>query len=294
MNHKDMLETISQHELEEEDDDDSGGSDSLFEDDSDDDSSEGKDENEHEEKNQHPKEGEEIQSKRELFLSQAMHTLLRGAVGSTGDLPSMMVSTSVQPISRVGSDTAINRSGGILYYVQTTSAVAMKEDQRKPIQVLKEILGEAFTIRSFRDYDFWAPWNSDGYTMELTTAVRQHDLEKIKEIEAKGQNLQCTNKFGESVVHTAARRGAFDILSFFLEHGVSLRVCCEQGRNPLHDACWTGRPNFEVVKLLLEYEVNFLLAADKRGLIPLEYIPNAGWEEWEQFLYENRDLLLKC
>ncbi|GAX29414.1 hypothetical protein FisN_16Hh146 [Fistulifera solaris] len=287
MNQQDKLEIVPQKELEQaDDDDDSDGSDSSFEDDSDDDSEEEDDEHEP----QHPS---VEKTQRQLFLSQAMQSLLRGAVGSTGDLPSMMASTSVQPISRVGSDTAINRGGRILYHVQTASAVAVKDDQRKPIQVLRDILGEAFCIRSYRDYDFWAPWNSDGYTMELTSAVRQHDLKKIREIAAKGQNLQCTNKFGESVVHTAARRGAFDILLLFLEQGVSLRVCCEQGRNPLHDACWTGRPDFEVVKLLLEYEIRFLLAADKRGLIPLEYIPNAAWGEWEIFFNENRDLLLK-
>ncbi|GAX26308.1 hypothetical protein FisN_16Lh146 [Fistulifera solaris] len=287
MSHQDMLEILSQHELEEVDDDDSD--DSSFEDESDYDSSEGEDDIE---KGQHLK-VKKTQMKRQLFLSRAMHNLLRGAVSSTGDLPSMMAPTSVHPISRVGSDTAINRIGDILYHVQTASAVALKDDQRKPIQLLRDILREAFCIRSYRDYDFWAPWNSDGYTIELTSAVRQHDLEKIKEIAVKGHNLQCTNKFGESVVHTAARRGALDILSFFVEQSLSLRVCCEQGRNPLHDACWTGRPDFEVVKLLLEYEVRFLLAADKRGLIPLEYIPNAAWREWENFLNENRDIFLK-
>lgn len=284
MNPEDILEILSQHELQETSDSDF--SESSFEDS--DDSAEEEEESEH-------KEEEEPQQKRQLFLSQAMHSLLRGAVGSTGDLPSMMASSSVRPISRVGSDTAINRGGGggILYHVQTASAVQAKDNQRKPTQVLKDIVGEGFSTRSYQDYDFWAPWDSNGYTIELTNAVRQHDLDKIKDIAAKKHNLQCTNKFGESVVHTAARRGALDILSFFVDQGVSLRVCCEQGRNPLHDACWTGRPDFEVIKFLLEREVSFLYTADKRGLIPFEYIPNAAWEEWEQFLNENKDLLLK-
>ena len=142
--------------------------------------------------------------------------------------------------------------------------------------------------------DYWAPWNSHGYTVELTDAVRQNNVATLRRLHQTAKvNLQCCNQFGESIVHTAARRGSLEVLQYMvLVADVSLHVCCDNQRNPLHDACWTGRPNFDSVRFLLEQCPEFLLLVDKRGLTPLEYTPKETWEDWNEFLRQHEHLVV--
>ena len=75
------------------------------------------------------------------------------------------------------------------------------------------------------------------------------------------------------------------------EANVNIRVCCDSGRTPLHDACWTSKPDFSIVRLLLKECPDFLRIKDKRGFSPLAYVPHGQWGEWGDFLEKNKDLL---
>ena len=131
-----------------------------------------------------------------------------------------------------------------------------------------------------------------GYDMELVRAVRNEDMEMLEEM-SHDRNLECCNKFGESIVHTVCRRCSVDMLEFLLRKNVDIRVACEMGRNPLHDTCWTTEINFDVVKKLLEVCPDFLYICDNRNLTPLSYISSKGqWLEWNNFLLKNQHLLL--
>merc|ERR1712154_754735 len=89
----------------------------------------------------------------------------------------------------------------------------------------------------------------------------------------------------ESVVHTACRRGAAEVLRFFMdEAGVSVRVKCDCGRTPLHDACWTHRPNFELIKMLITECPDLLIITDNRNFTPLQYVRQEQYPEWRAFL----------
>jgi hypothetical protein len=251
-----------------------------------------------------------------LFLSPAMANLLRRSVGSESDLQAAVLqnpSVEKMLVQRRGSDSGVNTNlnSKMVYCIQTksatetaphnnahSSATTDQSDQRRPFDILKEILEEQGVPAQTRPaqslQDFWVPRNIVGYTKELTDAVRNNDLATIRQLhESKSHNLQCCNKFGESIVHTAARRGTCDILRYMVQiAGVSVRVCCDSGRNPLHDACWTASPNFESVAFLLKECPDFLLLADMRGFTPLQYCPKDTWEEWAVFLRENSGLLL--
>ena len=51
--------------------------------------------------------------------------------------------------------------------------------------------------------------------------------------------MDCFNRFGESLLNIACRRGFEDIVAYLLEQeSVSVRHCDDCGRTPLHDACW--------------------------------------------------------
>jgi len=134
--------------------------------------------------------------------------------------------------------------------------------------------------------------NIDAYDEVILSAVRRHDIDSIRQMFANGKNIQCCNRFGESVVHMACRRGALEIVQFMIEEaGVSLRVTDDYGRTPLYDACWTQEPNTNLVKMIIMNCPDLLLIADKRGFTPLSYARRNDWGIWCEFLYENREIL---
>lgn len=133
----------------------------------------------------------------------------------------------------------------------------------------------------------------ESYDLQTALAVRQEDLEVFRQRLASGTTLQCCNQFGESIIHTACRRGSSKVLDFLvLEAGVSLRVKCDQGRTPLHDACWTSDPNFDVIRTILRDSPDMLWIKDVRGFTPLAYVSPNQWSTWCTFLEEHRELLL--
>jgi ankyrin repeat protein len=97
--------------------------------------------------------------------------------------------------------------------------------------------------------------------------------------------MQCGNKFGETIIHAAARRHSAEVAKFLLDEcNVCPRVCCDSGRTPLHDACWTVNPNFDVVTLLLDKCPDLLYITDKRGFTPMQYIRQELWGQWCHYL----------
>jgi len=164
------------------------------------------------------------------------------------------------------------------------------------------------------------------YSADLGRAVRDGDVSTLKAIvdktstteepqmqeterKQKGASIErsgvwrgCTprNQFGESVIHTAARHGTADVLRFLLEEaGASAAVCCDSGRTPLHDACWTCRSrtsdhskndnldlsdHFPVIEILLDALPDLLYIKDQRGFTPLQYVPVNQWSAWHSFL----------
>jgi Ankyrin repeats (3 copies) len=175
--------------------------------------------------------------------------------------------------------------------IDCMSSVHPKETYK---QIIMEEVGN-FTQKSYLTVrkDFFVKGDEKTHTLELMTAVRQGDITTIRKVAKKGYNLQCCNKFNETIVHTAARRGQYDVLEYLTRKaGVSLRVCCDTGRTPLHDAAWSTTPNFRSVTLLLQDCPDFLGLSDSRQYTPLDYVPRSAYSAWNQFLMENRTLLI--
>ena len=124
-----------------------------------------------------------------------------------------------------------------------------------------------------------------GYDIEITKATREENVEALRKLHKNGKVLQCANRFGESIVHIACRRGSLKTLQFLLnEANVSCRVCCDYGRTSLHDACWTSVTNFEVISFLLDACPDLLYMKDRRGFTPLDYVRPGEYEIWCDYL----------
>lgn len=126
------------------------------------------------------------------------------------------------------------------------------------------------------------------YTTEVVGAVRSNNLEQLKKLHEAGQSLDCSNRFGESLLNMACRRGFVDTVVYLLQHEVDARICDDSGRTPLHDACWNPTPQLKICQAIIEREPALLLVADRRGCTAFQYARMEHWDQWREFLFENR------
>ena len=131
------------------------------------------------------------------------------------------------------------------------------------------------------------------YTNDVVQAVRNNNLELLKTLHRDGQLLNCSNRFGESLLNMACRRGFEAVVQYLLANGVNVRLSDDSGRTPLHDACWNPTPQLTICQGLIKREPGLLLVADRRGCTAFQYARMEHWDKWRTFLFENRLCLNK-
>lgn len=97
--------------------------------------------------------------------------------------------------------------------------------------------------------------------------------------------MSACNRFSESIVHMACRRSSKEVVEFLLEHGADIELIDDFGRTPLHDACWRPEPQFDVVTMICDRNLDLLRYSDLRGSIPLNYVREEHWVQWCGFLF---------
>ena len=136
----------------------------------------------------------------------------------------------------------------------------------------------------------------DAYDMEITRAVRSGNLDRVKHLhEQEGYSLDASNRFGESILHIACRRGNAAMVDYMIsEAHVNPNVCDDMGRTAFHDICWSTRPNCETMDVMLRaLSPDELLKKDARGHTPFRHTPQKQWGEWLKYLWEREDYLMK-
>lgn len=128
-----------------------------------------------------------------------------------------------------------------------------------------------------------------GYTTPLLHAVRDNRCDEVARLAAEGICMDACNRFGESVLHLACRRGSCAMVTTLISNGASVRVVDDFGRTPLHDSCWTPEPSFDLCTLLLDLDSSLLLLLDRRGSSPLDYVRVEHWHLWCDFLDRKKD-----
>eukprot|EP00548_Thalassiothrix_antarctica_P002511 CAMPEP_0194147692 /NCGR_PEP_ID=MMETSP0152-20130528/26972_1 /TAXON_ID=1049557 /ORGANISM="Thalassiothrix antarctica, Strain L6-D1" /LENGTH=210 /DNA_ID=CAMNT_0038848689 /DNA_START=107 /DNA_END=735 /DNA_ORIENTATION=+ len=127
----------------------------------------------------------------------------------------------------------------------------------------------------------------NAYDAEVLTAIRTQDIEKLREFHANGRPLKCSNKFGESLLHLACRRGFLEVATFLIKEAkVTVRIRDDYGRTILHDAAWASVPDFELIELILKECPDLLYMKDRRGHTPISYARQSHWVAWNRFLKE--------
>lgn len=139
-------------------------------------------------------------------------------------------------------------------------------------------------------YNGTTPLQEASYDVYLTNLIRCGDLATFADVMQSGISLNPSNVHGESVVHLICRRGDVDFLRCLLNLGCSVQVSDDYGRTPLHDACWTAKPNFDIVEMLLRADRHLLHLMDCRGALPLSYVRKENWTAWLEFFATRNDI----
>lgn len=153
--------------------------------------------------------------------------------------------------------------------------------------------------RSPQMHSFWSHVTDEqvlAYNTQVVTACRTNDLEALRTLQNDGQRLDCFNRFGESLLTMACRRGFESIVQYLLELDQSpsiLRSCDDNGRTALHDACWNPSPQLKICQWIMEREPALWLVSDNRGCSPFQYARPEHWDVWRHFLMDNRHCLLR-
>ena len=101
--------------------------------------------------------------------------------------------------------------------------------------------------------------------------------------------MSACNRFSESIVHMACRRASVEMVDFILKNGGNINIVDDYGRTPLHDACWRMTPQFDIVTLLLDQNLDLLNLTDVRGAHALKYVAEDQWLLWCVYLYYQKD-----
>ena len=131
------------------------------------------------------------------------------------------------------------------------------------------------------------------YSMTVVSACRSNDLDALKKLHSEGQIMNCFNRFGESLLTMACRRGFENVVEYLLSpsSNVDVRISDDGGRTVLHDACWNPSPQLKICKWILERDPTLFFIADNRGCTPFQYARPEHWGVWRQFLLDNKDSL---
>ena len=179
---------------------------------------------------------------------------------------------------------------------------ANKEDDNMcPYDFIKTMIsdsaqGQVLTnTKPLHESDFLSPVDEEILADRngAIAAVHVSDVEASHQLHAGGQTLQCCNRYDKSLLHAACWHSDADVLSFLINKAnVSPHVRDDYGCTPLHDACWRGNPEYEIVELLLAVESRLAFVADIHGHKPFQYTHREHWGAWRDFLHRKKDLIL--
>jgi hypothetical protein len=127
------------------------------------------------------------------------------------------------------------------------------------------------------------------YTTQIVSAARKNEVSELRRLCDAGSSMKCFNRFGETLLHMACRRGFKDMVEFLLEQpAIGVRVVDDCGRSPIHDLCWNPTPQLEICKWIMERDPSLFFVSDRRGFSPFDYARPQHWNIWKQFLLDNK------
>ncbi len=167
-----------------------------------------------------------------------------------------------------------------------------------PEDFLHDILrerGYSTEMAAMKETTFHRPPEPDqvaAYDKAILSAVLDEDEGTLERMRVAGRRMDACNRFGDSVLHMACRRGRAAALRFLLRATgpAGVMLSDDFGRTVLHDACWTATPRFDVASAVLDADTRLLRTLDSRGSSPLQYVPQDQWPLWCAFFESRKEI----
>ena len=141
------------------------------------------------------------------------------------------------------------------------------------------------------------------YDKPLLKLMYEGSLEEIREkVAPESRVANAQNATGETVLMKCCRRALYTtsrsplaVVSLLLKSGADPMVCCDSGKNVLHDLFWSAKPPPPDVLEAMETMVDMLhestgkegllelmLSEDKHGYTPLDYVVPEQQPNWRK------------
>jgi len=120
---------------------------------------------------------------------------------------------------------------------------------------------------------------------KLFEAVKQGNIDKIKELLDKGVNVNVATSVGWTPLHVAVYCGCTNIVKLLLNHGADVNVRDNDGWTPLLFTAYYGRE--DIVKLLLNHGAD-LDIKNKEGKTPIDIAKEEGYDDIARLLEKHR------
>ena len=101
---------------------------------------------------------------------------------------------------------------------------------------------------------------------ELMKVVERGDIGSVKELIAKGADVNARGDKNQTPLHRAAARGRIRIMKLLIDRGANVNARTKAGWTPMHEAAWERHT--EAVKLLIDRGAN-INAPNDNGATPL-------------------------
>jgi ankyrin repeat protein len=117
---------------------------------------------------------------------------------------------------------------------------------------------------------------------EFVNAIEGNDIARVKDLIARGADVNAKGKDGQSYLHEAASKGHVEIVKLLIEKGADINARNKYGNSALHYAAFE---NIEIVKILIEKGAN-VNVEDNAGKTPLRDAIKFREPEIAKFLIE--------
>jgi hypothetical protein len=240
-----------------------------------------------------------VAAKASLLSEHIMHALLADSEDHSNKLENFLsneyIDSTSNPPTSVSSVEVSSSSGS----KDSSAEKRTKSTKHSPtvfvMRELKSMTPKGSHPRTIRAMDhqelFVQPSQQDlnTYDSSVLQAIYMQDIESLRQL-GEGSPLQARDEFGESLLHVACRRCFLKVVKFLvLEANLSLWVCDQSGKTPLHLACQSSSPLVEMVDFILSQDQDLLFVADNDDMTPLDYMPKDTWRMWVKHL-QKQDL----
>jgi ankyrin repeat protein len=122
----------------------------------------------------------------------------------------------------------------------------------------------------------------------LHDAASQGDIERVKQVIAKGTNVNERLERGTTALLLAANKGHLNIVKFLIDNGANLNLATDWGATPLINASAQGHA--DIVRLLLhngaDTKAKLQSPVDRSGRTALMIVAAEGYEDIVEIILE--------